>query len=354
MPGLKPTEIFGSDEFLECKRNIALRERRVSDFKKCVVLGKFKNYSFDHDYLYVKENEGYVKLPKDLTGKSVVIEFDRDIPAEAIFHSFFEPTLRRHLLEEECSLTHASCVSDKNKGYTFVSWMHTGKTNIMLHMVSKGFKYLSDDATIISKSGFVYPYPKRINLFSYNSKTHPELKNYLIVNNFLKKKQFEVKTWFLDRMRNFIKNRTFSSSSKLNFIIQELYEYFDSSLNFFVNPKSIGIDVEKKKKEISSIFILLKEKGRKKLKIEEVKGLTSECKQIAAVNGYEDLLKKQYRMYVNLFAFPNENYKEEMHKEIQILEGATKNSRIFRAYLPEEGATEEINKEIASFIMDLS
>lgn len=341
----KELHVFASKR--KCEKNIIIQEKEKFNIVGCNILERFENYAFNRNSIYIRLRNGYVRLPRDISENTIVIEYERSVKEDYMLFAIFKYFLRKSLIEKGFSLTHASCVARNDKAHVFIAWMHTGKTNIMLQMLKNGYKYLSDDKIILSKDGYAYPYPKKINLFSYNLDTHPWLKKYLMEAKLLKRTQFKYKIWLLNRLQNIINHNIFSSIV-INFLIRQAYSSVNSSLQFKIDPSLINAEVEMNKRRIASAFILIREKGRKKLKIEDIDNLNMECKRIVAINDSEDLFKIRHQ-HACSFVFPDQ-YEANIKDETEILENALKNVKMFKAYVPEEGATKETCEEIAHFI----
>ncbi|MBM2834108.1 MAG: hypothetical protein HW406_1269 [Candidatus Brocadiaceae bacterium] len=79
------------------------------------------------------------------------------------------------------SFIHASSIEKDGKAVLFVAAGGVGKTSIMLQILKKaGWRYLSDDLSIIDSDGRVYFNPKYIQIYPYNVNNDPELYNLLM------------------------------------------------------------------------------------------------------------------------------------------------------------------------------
>ena len=76
---------------------------------------------------------------------------------------------------------HASSIEKDGIAVLFVAAGAVGKTSIMLQILKKaGWRYLSDDLSIIDSDGRVYFNPKYIQIYPYNVNNDPELYNLLM------------------------------------------------------------------------------------------------------------------------------------------------------------------------------
>ena len=79
------------------------------------------------------------------------------------------------------SFIHASSIENQGKAVLFVAAGGVGKTSIMLQILKKaGWRYLSDDLSIIDSDGRVYFNPKYIQIYPYNVNNDSELYNLLM------------------------------------------------------------------------------------------------------------------------------------------------------------------------------
>ena len=74
-----------------------------------------------------------------------------------------EPLIR---WKDKCFL-HCGAVSVDNKATIFPAWSGVGKTRIVMSLIRRGYKYLSDDWLVLSKDE-ANPYPRRMHIFDYN------------------------------------------------------------------------------------------------------------------------------------------------------------------------------------------
>ncbi len=76
--------------------------------------------------------------------------------------------LRQRIIERGASLVHASVVSRNRIGYLFPAWAPSGKTNVALSFLAKGYDYMSDDWCFVSTSGDILGYPRHLSIFDHN------------------------------------------------------------------------------------------------------------------------------------------------------------------------------------------
>ncbi|MFQ5918534.1 MAG: hypothetical protein ACE5I4_00645 [Thermoplasmata archaeon] len=127
----------------------------------------FGEYTFDESTFVVKTPSGRVQLEEGLIRARSVAphELFRWVTAE----------MRRHLMEKEVLVLHAAAVARDGLAHIFPAWAQTGKTNLLLNLVSHGYGYMADDWCPVSVSGEVLAYPRGLALFEYNFDCYPEL-----------------------------------------------------------------------------------------------------------------------------------------------------------------------------------
>lgn len=129
--------------------------------------------SFNHGWWYDQQNL-YISRGRD--NKLIGYAFNRT-NASIIFEDGVNPfdvyviadlLIRDLIVEFGLCFMHASCVLWEDQVLIFPAWGGTGKTNMLLSFLQNGAIFFGDDAIIFDKHGVVYPYPKPLNLLSYN------------------------------------------------------------------------------------------------------------------------------------------------------------------------------------------
>jgi hypothetical protein len=105
---------------------------------------------------------------------------DTEVRAKDIFYGIIDPTVFLSALRNDTVYVHASAVATDDGAYLFAGWGGSGKTSIAsLLALQSGFKFLSDDLTPIDGNGTVYPYPKKLQVYGYNTVNEPRLSRLL-------------------------------------------------------------------------------------------------------------------------------------------------------------------------------
>jgi hypothetical protein len=79
------------------------------------------------------------------------------------------------LLSHGACLCHASAIDYEGVRVLFPAWRHSSKTNLMLHFLQQGGRYIADDWVILFRDGSALPLPKRLHLLYYNFIAYPHL-----------------------------------------------------------------------------------------------------------------------------------------------------------------------------------
>ena len=148
------------------------------------------DYLLDNQY-HVGKDVIYWRGSRKMASWNVVVrELDSDV-TNIRFHGnrFSYNYLYMHILEaiihyklccKGYAFLHASCVSNGTNAYLFPALHGTGKTSVMLYLLTAGMDgFLSDEFTIISSEGVAYSYPAPALLYWYNLEKLPHLKKKL-------------------------------------------------------------------------------------------------------------------------------------------------------------------------------
>ncbi|CAD7769641.1 hypothetical protein FHEFKHOI_00641 [Candidatus Methanoperedenaceae archaeon GB50] len=75
------------------------------------------------------------------------------------------PIIEMKLIQKGFALIHSGCLYHNGQCFLFTATRDTGKTSTVLSLLDgKDFKFMSDDLTIISKSGSAYSYPEKVDI----------------------------------------------------------------------------------------------------------------------------------------------------------------------------------------------
>ncbi|MHA1247399.1 MAG: hypothetical protein ACTSPE_08755 [Candidatus Thorarchaeota archaeon] len=107
----------------------------------------------------------------------VEIAAEPSVNLSYFLYHVIEPILHILLLRSRKTFVHSSSIAIGGHGHVFAAFPHTGKTNMVLYSVlERNAEFLSDELSIISADGLVYPYPRPVIMFGYNLGASPRLR----------------------------------------------------------------------------------------------------------------------------------------------------------------------------------
>ena len=139
---------------------------------------------YNNDFFYVTDHYGSkATIPFDELGKQSQIQIicESSFDPLLLYNIIIEPIIHCCLLLKNAVMIHSSSFVHKGKGFLLMAWAHTGKTNVLLCSLINGSKYSSDDWTIVTGDGRMWPYPRRLSLFDYNFAEFPQLRKQLSI-----------------------------------------------------------------------------------------------------------------------------------------------------------------------------
>ena len=219
----------------ECKWSLTFQEVENIDKHQLKMVSNYMAYSDVQETIYLLDKNGRYcsSIFGFLDKKSVTIKFERGFSKDWVLNFIIKPFLRNVLLENNIAFIHASSFSRKRKAVLMAAWAHTGKTSTLLSNVMDGAEYLGDDLSVIDKEGNVRPFPVPINLFYYNFKQIPAIKNQLTLS-------FKLKFVITNTIASLfgLLNRL-AWSSKMKYLYYAGKTFFDaaSHVPFEIKPK---------------------------------------------------------------------------------------------------------------------
>ena len=130
-----------------------------------------------YEKISMREGRQFIHVPfGDIDGCEIKLVYERGVPPAFVFY-IFEAILHFFLLKSGYALVHGASFTLGGKGVWLSSWGGTGKTNFILYGLTAvdDFGYMADDWTIVSSSGEILAYPKRIRIYGYNLLEYPNL-----------------------------------------------------------------------------------------------------------------------------------------------------------------------------------
>jgi hypothetical protein len=88
---------------------------------------------------------------------------ERDISEWAIF-LIIEKMMQIKFIERGYWFLHASGIEENNEGRVYSSLHNGGKTQWVLKKIQEGAGFLGDDIVIADRKGYIYAYPRRVNI----------------------------------------------------------------------------------------------------------------------------------------------------------------------------------------------
>jgi len=129
----------------------------------------------------------------DLEGQTKV-HFTKGYYKYGKLNDLFERIFFIKLLQRGYALIHSASIARDDKAYLITALRDTGKTSTVLSLLEHGFKFMSDDLTIVSPDGYAYCFPEPVSLSSFtipgiiNKKPSPTDK----IKHYISKSRFEI------------------------------------------------------------------------------------------------------------------------------------------------------------------
>ncbi len=151
----------------------------------------FTDYAATLGFVATRQEEGGLRFYCDLNDRSRAQGWRKQLGRLRFFHRFYfnrewrslgflyalyQYALHSSLLEEGCSLVHASCVERSGRAVLFPAWGGVGKTSLVYQLVTDGgWRFLSDDMAILARDGSVFLNPAPLAVYPYNLEGMPEI-----------------------------------------------------------------------------------------------------------------------------------------------------------------------------------
>ena len=86
-----------------------------------------------------------------------------------------ENLLKNNMASRGAALLHSCSFIYQKKSIVLCGWGGAGKTNTLIQFLLDGAQYMGDDLSLITETGELLPYPKRLNILDYNMKCYPDI-----------------------------------------------------------------------------------------------------------------------------------------------------------------------------------
>ncbi len=254
-----------------------------------------------------------------------------------------ENLLRYKFVLKKAVFMHASAISYHGQGIIFPAWANTGKTNLLLQFLKDGAHYISDDFAIMAEDGFLYSYPKRLQLFDYNFAEFPQLVVALgrsVRLSFLKQK---LSAKFLKRL---------TRVPLLTRLLKRVKRKSCEALHIRAPAKELFPDVEVDgSRRINKIFFLIRTHSESNIEIERMTPEVLANKMVPCLS-FERHYPYDYRLLYE-FAYPMKENKlldkvEQMEGEI--ISRATKNRHIYYVRLPRDHSSLKLFRAVQQYL----
>lgn len=292
----------------------------------------FPLYSKDDASFYLKDSYGN-KITILYETSNVRLTAESKINGNFLLYVIIEPLMFYNLLGKGFTFLHASAVSKDDKALMFCAWPHTGKTNTVLSLILRNYSFLADESSLISRKGYVYPYPRPISAFYYNLEEFPELID-VISKSLIDKQKIRLRTFFA-KMQNRMA-RGHSRKFILNAINYGLNRISQPSKGSKIDPNDLT-DIGNISK-IEKLFLLQTDTVSSEVHVEEIENMKGLSTALSASWIWErEIFTTHYLAY--LFAFPERNNQAlenslKLHSEI--IRDALKNTECFKVIIPQK------------------
>jgi len=99
-----------------------------------------------------------------------------EVTAKNLIYDALEPILHLRMLQINRGFLHASSIMYGNDVMLFPGGVGAGKTGICIELIDRGgYKFMSDDLSMIGTDGMAYVYPKRMQIYAHNTQGNPNL-----------------------------------------------------------------------------------------------------------------------------------------------------------------------------------
>lgn len=122
----------------------------------------------------------------------------REVTAKNLIYDALEPILHLSMLQNNRGFLHASSIMYSDEIMLFSGGVGAGKTGICIEMIDRGgYKFMSDDLSLIGTDGIAYVYPKRMQIYAHNTQGNQNLLSCIMKNRgLLDKMQWKLRERF--------------------------------------------------------------------------------------------------------------------------------------------------------------
>lgn len=251
------------------------------------------------------------------------VKYESGVPGDWVLYTI-EPFLN---WKDKC-LLHCGAVEKDGKAIIFPAEGGVGKTTMAMHLVRKGYSYLSDDWLIIGREGKAYPLFKTLHLYDYNLKRDGKVSRKILGTG--KYYYNLLKIYALDLFQAVIPGRY----SKI--IAERLKPVFSVDVSDINDKAKLG-----KVSNISKVFWLKKNEKLKRPVLRKIS-----AKEVAEKMPYITLLETNH-FFKNYLQWAygngeNEEIENRLEHDRKVMEECFKNSEVYELEVPAKIKPEEV------------
>lgn len=254
---------------------------------------------------------------------------EKGIDASFLLGNIIEPLMFYCLLEKGFTFIHASAVSKGDNALTFAAWKQTGKTSAILSLLPHNYSYLSNDWSLISKEGLIYPYPTPIRVYGDNLESFPDLIN-IVSKNPIDKWKIQAQVFIYKVLRGLGLNWS------RNLILRGLHLAISAISYRTLKIESGRFGSVGNVSSMEKLFFLVKNPQATEVKVEEIEN-DERLSMRLAVNLLLERESFTQHSLAYLFAFPeSEDYVVSNSLKLQkkIIHSALEGVQCFRVMIP--------------------
>jgi hypothetical protein len=290
-------------------------------------------------YLYDREGNRVGFDYETIFEKEVNIYVDEKFDCNKFFVYVLEPIIRMNLIaNNDIVMLHSSAVGTKEGVLVFPAWGGTGKTNLMLELLSEGYDFYGDDLVLINQKGQVFSYLKPLNLFDYNLKAFPHIK----LNKSLR-------TIFVKVTRNIINNLYkvcrffFNQRSLIIRVLGILLDYSKPASNIKIDVSKLFPNIKKGNNSKAHIAFFLVKSSNDSLEYRKINNIGELTNKIIGCHNYE---WKKFEDIYYIYQFSSgknldRKIDEIKTKEREILNSFFNNVDVYQVFVPKGGMNGE-------------
>ena len=224
---------------------------KVPDKSICLL----KDFIYENGTFYFNFSGSTLCVPiKDICKENMVVLSEKKTPEWMIFY-VIEKILHIKLLEKDLCFFHAAGIRENGKTVVYSSLQSGGKTGWAFRGLRNKAGFFGDDLILVNRSGYVFSYPRRININKYHGSYYRKFLKSLPRNIYIKHRAFIL---FLRLLRNLL---------QLHRVVKRRIDGLIESKNIFrVNVNQIFPEVEiNNNKKIDKLIIALKTYTRQQI-----------------------------------------------------------------------------------------